>query len=561
MRAVLLGTDYIKDINGSFKAIETNTNIALSVDVRKYFDIESFNQFVIDNGFNEIVLLHSDTNMQIYDTQIELEPNPVGESIAAQNLYSFLRGYYRNTPITITSQKLENTSVTIPTIDDSETKLIIRLSFDTTALIDDTYARDNWEFLKLMNDTDPNSIAKTYINDTELGFDSIGTILRDNGNHPNYCIKKRITPANNNIYPKLYKISSIQELNNLKDKLEVDEYIQEYIFNGDDLLNNKLKVYRSVDMVYGTELDIMNLWVMENTTIMDMIETPDYDNNNEVQIWDRVRYTTKYNSKTGDVALKLSADEDTKILNVNNEIVKVQDLNVGDFVKSLSVPGIITNSNTQQTLSWIGDTNMIIADSFVTQSELVSKTEIEYFGAIIEFQLDNGAIFSDVPHAKIMKEDIISGSSVSVFRSYQHLVIGDTILVWDNQTDTIIKQNIVDIGYSYQKLKAYTLNIEEFDLFLTLEESEGNRYGLLTHNYNYDCRVWNCSGQDVSLDGNLKICGNGESLGACQINSACIRDYSANYLFAPQCTYLNNQFICGTPFTNATAGNFCNHFK
>ena len=50
-----------------------------------------------------------------------------------------------------------------------------------------------------MNDTNPTIIPKTYINDTELGFDSIGTTLRDNGTHPNYCIKKRITPTDNNI--------------------------------------------------------------------------------------------------------------------------------------------------------------------------------------------------------------------------------------------------------------------------------------------------------------------------------------------------------------------------
>jgi hypothetical protein len=553
MRAVITGTDYIKDIDGSFKAIETNTNVGLSVDVVKYFDVESFNQFVIDNGFNEIVLLYNEINIQIFVSQIELEPYPVGESVVKQDLYSFLREYYKNTSITVTSQKLENTAITVPNIDDSETKLIIRLTYDTTALIDDIYTRDNWGFLKLMNDADPNSIAKTYINDTELGFDSIGTILRDNGNHPNYCVKKRITPANNNVYPKLFKVNTIDELNGLKTNLQVDEHIQEYILNTNDLLNNKLKIYRSVDMVYGDELDIMNLWVMEHTAIMDITQTPDFDDNNEVQIWDRVRYTTKYNSKTNDVALKLSADEDTKILNANNEIIEVQDLNVGDLVKSLSVPGMITGSNTRQTLQWVGDTNMIIADSFVTQSELVSKTETEYFGEIIELQLDNGSIFSDVPHAKIMKEDIISGSSVSVFRSYEDLVIGDTILVWDNQTDIIIKQTIVDVGYSFKKLKAYTLNIEEFDLFLTLEESVGNRYGLLTHNYDYDCKVYTCP-LFYSLPGTQKYCGSGGDLPACLFSSICIRDYGLDV----PCLYT---YTCSSPVAYAFPGSFCNNQK
>ena len=87
-----------------------------------------------------------------------------------------------------------------------------------------------------MYDTDNNSIPKCYINDTEFGIDSIGDTLRDNGNHPNYCIKKRVTPSVNKIYPKLFKLSTLEQLNDLKSNLEVDEYIQEvmiYIDNRD----------------------------------------------------------------------------------------------------------------------------------------------------------------------------------------------------------------------------------------------------------------------------------------------------------------------------------------
>ena len=49
-----------------------------------------------------------------------------------------------------------------------DNKLIIRIAYDTTALIDDIYANDNWQFLKLMYDTDENSIPKTYINDEHM---------------------------------------------------------------------------------------------------------------------------------------------------------------------------------------------------------------------------------------------------------------------------------------------------------------------------------------------------------------------------------------------------------
>jgi hypothetical protein len=558
MRAVITGTDYIKDIDGSFKAIETNTNVGLSVDVSRYIDMDSFSEFVSTNGFNEIVVIHNNTNIQLMISGIELEPKSL-DYRSDMGFVSLLKTFYSGSGVTITTQKLEETAVTIPDIEDSEDKLIIRLAFDTTALIDDIYARDNWEFLKLMHDYDSTSIPKTYINDTELGFDSIGNVLRDNGAQPNYCIKKRITPADNNVYPKLFKVTSVEQLDSIKAGLEADEYLQEFIYNPSDFLNNKIKIYRGVDMVYGGELDVINLWVVEHTNIMDVIDTPDYDDNSEIQIWDRNRYTTKFNAKTSDIAIKLSADEGTKILDTNDDIIFVENLNVGDLVKSVNVPGMINGTDTAATLNWVGDVEDIISNSTVTQSQLISKTETDYFGLIIEFELENGSVFSDVPHAKIMVETEISGSTVSVFKPYNDLNVGNTILIWDNLTNTIIKNDIVDIRYSYQKLKAYTINVDEFDLFLTLEESEGNRYGLLTHNYNYDCKIYNCYGYKRFIESQRLFCYSGGQVAVCTTAYACLRKYV--YSYTPSCFQETFYGACAGTLDFASDFGFCNGQK
>jgi hypothetical protein len=71
-----------------------------------------------------------------------------------------------------------------------------------------------------MHDADVNSIPKTFINDAEFGLDSIGTVIRNNGNHPNYLIKKRYTPADYRTFPKILKINTIDELESIKELLE-----------------------------------------------------------------------------------------------------------------------------------------------------------------------------------------------------------------------------------------------------------------------------------------------------------------------------------------------------
>jgi hypothetical protein len=559
MRAVITGTDFIKDTDGSFKAIETNTNIGIGVDVTRYLDIDEFTNFVSTNEFNEIVFLYNVKNIIILDNEGELEQKHPNYS-KNYNLESFLVNHYSGSNVNIIIQKVDETSITIPNIEDSENKLILRVAYDTTALIDDIYARDNWEFLKLMNDSNPNSIAKTYINDEELGFDSIGTNLRNNGNHPNYCIKKRITPADNNVYPKLLKITTLEQLNSVKTGLESDEYIQEYIVNSSDLLENKLKVYRSVDMVYGPELDVLNLWMQEQTNILDIIDTPDYDDNNQVQIWDRNRYTTKYNTNTNDIAIKFSADAGTKILDVNNNIILVDNLNTGDFVKSVSFP-ILQNGIDFQTMSnWTGSIDSIVTEYNVTSSQVVSKIEKPYFGEIIELELENGTIFSDVPHATILAKSEVSGSLVSKFINYELLETGSIVFLWDNNTDTIVSSSITELKYSYQKLTAYTLNVDEFDLFLTLEESDTNRYGLITHNYDYDCKTISCGAEQMSAQ--CITCGSGFSTPPCLTNASCCR-FGDNYTPLPWvCTEWNGYWgQCNLGILTASDLGFCNANK
>jgi len=559
MRAVITGTDFIKDIDGSFKAIETNTNIGMTVDVARYLDMDAFTNFVSTNGFNEIVFLYNTKNIQVFSHSTELEEKNPNYS-NSKTIKTFLQQHYSGSNVNVTVQKVEETAVTVPNIEDSENKLILRVAYDSTALIDDIYARDNWEFLKLMHDANPNSIPATYIDDIELGFDSIGTTLRDNGNHPNYCIKKRITPADNNVYPKLLKITTLEQLDSIKTALESDEYIQEYVFNSSDLLENKLKVYRSVDMVYGPELDVMNLWTMEHTNILDIIDTPDYDDNNQIQIWDRNRYTTKYNANTTDIGIKFSADSGTKILDINNNIILVDDLTTGDFVKSVNFP-ILQNGISEQTLTnWTGSIDSIVTEYSVTSSQVVSKIENPYFGEIIELELENGVVFSDVPHASILAKVEVSGSLVSKFIGYELLETGSTVFLWDNNTDTIVSSSVVELRYSYQQLTAYTLDVDEFDLFLTLEESNTNRYGLITHNFGYDCGLYVCQ-MGTQISAQCVDCAGGWNIPACLTSLACCRFNGGGYSAPNVCVYMTYWGGCQVAVNNPWFNSYCNTSK
>jgi hypothetical protein len=497
MRAVIIGTDFMKDIDGSFKAIETNTNITLGVQFVNNFDSGSFETFIQDNNFTEIKLISNKANNLVvtdftmdYDLREYIDAGGTYQNISFKE---YLKNYCSSSVnIVFEHIETEENSITIPHVEDGDNKLIIRLAYDTTALIDDTYAKDNWEFLKLMYDNDPNSIPKCYINDDELGIDNIGIVLRDNGNHPNYCVKKRITPSDNKVYPTLYKISTLEELESLKSNLEVDEYIQEFIYNTEDLLDNRIKSYRSVDMIYGSNLDILNITTVERTSLLEIIESPDYTDENIVQNWDRVRYLPKFTNATSDFAVKLSADAGTKVVLTDNTISTVDILNIGDSVKSINFDAIDINYTGSLNEINVDYTNLSTQFN-VSSSVLNVKETFEYFGPLVTITTSEGNIFSDVSHAEIM---IKSGSNVT-FKRYETVNIDDEIVLLDNETNTIVTKSVETISFKYEDITAYSLDFEALDLFLTLEETDNqSRYGLITHNYNYDCATGYCNRSD-----------------------------------------------------------------
>ena len=164
MKAVIVATDLLKDTDGSFKILELNTNVGNVVgDINNYFDIEAFNQFVVSNGIEVIEFINQ--SMGLNDTVIDVE---MAESSVPKAFNTILSEYYSgSSTVSLTIHNVEATATTIPFIEDASNKLILRNAYDSTALIDDTYAKDNFEFLKLMYDADVNSIPKTYfVNDT-----------------------------------------------------------------------------------------------------------------------------------------------------------------------------------------------------------------------------------------------------------------------------------------------------------------------------------------------------------------------------------------------------------
>jgi hypothetical protein len=483
MKAVIIATDYVKDTNGEFKVLEMNTHTHIAFkDANNYLDLDILQQFVSDNNINTIQIISpKHYRGRVLDTETEPTHNPIHFEKAIID---------RFTPngVAVSIQYTGLDSVTVPDVEDNDTTLIIRISYDSTALIDSVYCADNFEFLKLMYDTNPTSIPSTYVSHTNLGFDTIGDIVRDNGGYPNYIIKERFPTTNYQQYPKVLKINNLDELNSIKSNLLPNTLLQEYVFNPTDTFEGKLKTYRVISMVYGSELDILDLThPFEHTNACAFGETVDFDENSELAKWEKPCYIQKYLSKyESDARFRYQFDDLSKIFMPDGSISNVEDIQSGSILKSLNFDGMPLDELVSESFNWSSNFSELNDTMEITTTTVAEYSSVSKTVWLIHLEVSNGSKFVDIEFAKLLAKR--STDAEYKFTRFWDMSVGDSIILFNNQTNTIQEVDIVDIKHSYETINIFSVDVEPIDVLLTSEEEvESPIYAIYQHNPPASC--------------------------------------------------------------------------
>lgn len=256
MRSLLMSTDLIRKGNGDWTPTEINTNSQHEMSIKhkdtlaehfienfdSYFDHIGFHNFLQDNGISKIIVIDAKGGIDV-----------ILESFA--NYYNYQHEFVQ----------VPDGSLTIPNVDDSDDTLIIRIAYDTYALIDDLYARDMFEFHNLIKDeTFASTVA--FNTGTESNIDTI-TIFEPSidGIVPNYLVKPRVPGYPKGMYPRVYRLDTQEELDELKASLTENQFIQKYEYNEElGLVDNRVSFVRSLDLIYGSNLDVINLMMYKS---------------------------------------------------------------------------------------------------------------------------------------------------------------------------------------------------------------------------------------------------------------------------------------------------------
>ena len=446
MKGVLIGSDFIKLADG-MKFLELNTDVDLLSKTSQFLELDNLFNYLTTNGFNKLVIIYK--RKHVVQTVIDLF-----QSIANVN------------NITLELVVIPNNSITIPSITSEPNTFYLRCAYDVTAIIDDTYCRDKSEIVKLLFDSNnENILPKTYVTNStnNITYDNFDTIT-NNGIHPNVISKKILPDFEKNNFPKFYKFDSISQLNDLKASNDGSTLIQDYRFNTNGLVDNRIT-------------DVIRTWTILLEDVETMIYIGGHFHSDSIQLNETdITYTNNvldnkwraiYFSNPGSLRSGIPGQYDViKIVDGEEVVVDIASLNNGDVIKSVSLDGLEQNEALSSSISW---------ESTASLSDLMNYTTASVVGKL-----------SSQFEGWLPKMNYISGSESGslIVTSNEKLLIkeNDTFkfkLVSDiEDTDLLVISNekiaeMTSINLEWYSGSIITVNIEPDDVFVAGTDLNG----------------------------------------------------------------------------------------
>jgi hypothetical protein len=452
MKGTIIGTDLL-EYNDSVKILETNTNTTIYNYGAELLDYDALFTMLVANSITELHYIWTEVDShrpgnQPYKFKLLLE-----EKCAENN-------------IEYTDYVVSFGSVTVPYIEDAPHKFILRQAFDTTALVDDTYCADKFEFFSLMSGS--SYIPNTYQNDASLGVDTVNT-LTDNGDNPNILIKARYPNYDSALYPELHILSSDTELATLKSTTPVNHLLQEFVFDEINLVENRYSIIRSIDIIYGGDLDVINMGGYRQSAIVPLTfsATELLAETTKLNQKSKYKYITKEIGR--EKGIEYHTDDDSMILNYTGSLVDVDTIQLGDYVKSINFEdkgGYNAANFTADIETYNWDSTLQLSNETLTQtsSSLQEIWSSSVDTIYIRITLEDGRNWVDSPSCTYYIEE--SGSLTTRFEKLNKMYVGDKLVITDSTTNQLTTVAISSLEMEHAQKTIYTLDFEPSDLFL-----------------------------------------------------------------------------------------------
>lgn len=432
MRAVLLGNDFIELANGQFKFLETNTNTTFEVGFEEYVDFQNLFTTMAENGLTKLVLL---SNSEIFWNYISALAEVNGVQAT-------------NVPINLTTNF-------IPEVEDDSETLILRIAYDETALVDTEYAANKTEFYNLIKEED--FAIKTYSKG-----DTISEFVESYNNFPNYVIKGNVPNLNGYIYPKYYKLDTIEQVQNLINNLEIKEMLCEFELSVSKI-DNQLCTIRSLDILFS-DLSIVNAGSYYKSMYFSKEEIGEFEYTPNGLLYDRYRYALTNDLKP---LTQYSGDATDTLLRPDGTSIPYSEISKDMDIQSIAITNLpLESNNSGSYILWETTDSELMGNSSLSTSKVHSFEYKVVNDWLFKVVLDNGFQWNDAFFTKLLIKKV--GGDEIKFISVEDLGIGDTIYFWNSSTNEYVTNVVTDatpIWIENQIL--YNIDILPNDVYLT----------------------------------------------------------------------------------------------
>lgn len=459
MRAVLVGADLMYRKDGSLAPIEINTNVGW-------------------DGPNRV---ESGNEIWYFDDLVEYINSHNIEEIV------FLRG-----TAAVLSQKLQallpEKEIRVETededVEDSDSKLIIRTRYSDEALVD-SFCRDKIDFLKSLQGTD---LEAEYLLKTEDGFEGEITSIETEYpvGVPNFIMKYRYPNYNKLEYPKLYRFNSIDDLMDFADEMPEDFFLMPYYFCEDELWEGRrIKLIRELSLFIANDQGSLDtIEVGKYTKLCDNVDLEAVGEwNGELESEYREMFLSAEWYKDSLRSRTALLDENDLVWMADGSWKKIQDLEVGEKVKSLEIPakeGFDINTHT-------GDYGISMEElenkTYYIENEIEDIRKISGFEVTEIFKFTDGTDWYDTPYSSY---PTINSEGKVEFKTLRSLKVGDQVIlisIKDTESPRFVTKEIAGITEERSLLEnKYSIRLNGSHLFISRTSEDEQAYAAIEHN-------------------------------------------------------------------------------
>ena len=448
MKGTFFSADFIQDNAGNLRLMEVNTDTACVYNAVPYLDWTDFIEVLSGSAVTQLHIIYKDFQEDIVNSLSE------SISINAPFIASF-------------SRTIEEPSTIYPaSIADGSDKFILRLAYDESSIFDSEYAKNKLAPLQLFQENgDTGSIVEYYVSSStdsyvfnNLPYDFNST------NMPDVASKNLVATTTNPL--SFYKIGKSTETTENR----YEEFISSFGDNQllikfyEDTTTDKVESIRSFNIIYGGNLDLVNVSTFTTQGLFDKPTSIDYDDAeiaNETNIKHYYELTTNY-PKFTNVYNWGGIFEEEEIIKADGTTVLIASASVGDEFKSYFVNGAPDTDVVSTFMNWSSPGSELPSGSYATSSVLINKIEQPLlYNLAFHLTMEDGSDFKASGGVHVLVHDIeldcIRYESIAKIETTKHQLI--------NLTGGLINISSVIVEILDGDYKTYIIDMESTDTY------------------------------------------------------------------------------------------------